>query len=149
MRLDDLDSRIIASSGPLLSVGPSPAAGPTRTGTTPGSAAAPGSAGSSGPTFSHLLADQLSTNAARAKLKFSGHAQQRLASRQISLTQDDLQRIGDAVTRAAAKGSRESLVLTDKAALVVSVPNRTVITAVAPSQMKENIFTNIDSAVIV
>jgi len=116
----------------------------------PGGPAAGNPAGvPNGPSFGQVLADQMAAAAAQAKLKFSGHAQQRLASRNINLSNEDLQKIGDAVTRAAAKGARESLVLTDKAALVVSVPNRTVITAVDKSQLKENIFTNIDSAVIV
>jgi flagellar operon protein len=141
MGIVDIESRILATPSPAIPAG-SVAAGSVPAG-------ASGTAASAGPTFSQLLADQLSTNAAQAKLKFSGHAQQRLASRNITLTQDDLRRIGDAVTRVAAKGSRESLVMMDKAALVVSVPNRTVITAVDTSQLKDNIFTNIDSAVIV
>ena len=86
--------------------------------------------------------------AARANVKFSGHAQTRLASRNITLSGDDIARLGQAITKAAAKGARESLVLMDQAALVVSVPNRTVITAVDKSALKENIFTNIDSAMI-
>ena len=53
------------------------------------------------------------------------------------------------VDRAAAKGAKESLVMIDDVALVVSVKNRTVITAVDKAQLKENVFTNIDSAVIV
>ncbi len=85
---------------------------------------------------------------AKADIKLSAHAQTRLASRRISLTEQDMAKLGDAITKAAAKGARESLVLMDKAALVVSVPNRTVITAVARDDMKENIFTNIDSALI-
>jgi flagellar operon protein len=112
-------------------------------------AGSPGGVKQTGPSFGQVLADHLAAAAAQAKLKFSGHAQQRLASRNINLSSEDLQKIGDAVTRAAAKGARESLVLTDKAALVVSVPNRTVITVVDKSQLKENIFTNIDSAVII
>jgi flagellar operon protein len=52
------------------------------------------------------------------------------------------------VGRAAGKGSRDSLVLVDGTAFVVSVPNRTVITAVGSEHMREHIFTNIDSAVI-
>lgn len=136
MSIVDIENRILGQTQPVQ---PSPA-----------STANPAGAGkASGPAFSQVLADQLNAGAAQAKLKFSGHAQQRLASRNIDLTADDLKKIGDAVTRAASKGARESLILTDKAALVVSVPNRTVITAVDPSQMKENIFTNIDSAVIV
>lgn len=86
--------------------------------------------------------------AAQSGVKFSGHAQTRLASRQITLSADDIARLGDAITKAAAKGARESLVVMEQAALVVSVANRTVITAVDKSQLKDNIFTNIDSAMI-
>lgn len=96
-----------------------------------------------GPSFSQVL-EQTDT-----KLKLSAHAQQRLASRNIQLTQSDWDNINQGVDKAAAKGAREALVLTDKAALVVSIKNRTVITAVDPTQLKENVFTNIDSAVIV
>ncbi|MNS44754.1 hypothetical protein D3C72_772050 [compost metagenome] len=96
-----------------------------------------------GPSFSQVL-DEAGT-----KLKLSAHAQQRLNARDIKLTQQDWDNIHQGVERAAAKGAREALVLTDKAALVVSVKNRTVITAVDPASMKENVFTNIDSAVIV
>lgn len=101
-----------------------------------------------GPSFGQILADQLSTASAKANVKFSGHAQTRLASRNISFTGDDIAKLGDAITRASAKGARESLMLMDQAALVVSVPNRTVITAVDKSSLKESIFTNIDSAMI-
>lgn len=83
------------------------------------------------------------------RLKLSSHAQTRLASRNIELSGEDWRRVLDGVDRAAAKGARESLVLLDQAALVVSVRNRTVITAVDREQLKENVFTNIDSAVIV
>ena len=101
-----------------------------------------------GPSFGQVLQDQMAAQAARAGVKFSGHAQARLASRQITLSGEDISRLGAAMTRAAAKGARSSLMLTDKAALVVSVPNRTVITAVDKAALKENIFTNIDSAMI-
>jgi flagellar operon protein len=84
-----------------------------------------------------------------SELKFSAHAQERLASRQIDLKPEDLRRLEEGVNRVASKGSRESLVLKDDLAFVVSVTNRTVITAVDFSSMKGNVFTNIDSAVIV
>lgn len=67
----------------------------------------------------------------------------------MSLGDDELSRLAGGVNRAAAKGARESLVLMDDKAFVVSVRNRTVITAVDGENMKENVFTNIDSAVIV
>jgi flagellar operon protein len=83
------------------------------------------------------------------ELKLSAHAQQRLISRNIQLDRSDWDRINAGVDRAAAKGSKEALVMSDKAALVVSIKNRTVITAVDPASMKDNVFTNIDTAVIV
>jgi len=83
------------------------------------------------------------------ELKFSAHAQQRISDRNIQLSQSDISRLEQGVAQAAAKGSRESLVLKDNLAFVVSVKNNTVITAVDANSMKGNIFTNIDSAVIV
>ena len=83
------------------------------------------------------------------RLKLSGHAQTRLASRNIEFGQAEWDRVMSGVERAAQKGSKESLVLVDDVALVVSVKNRTVITAVDKANLKENVFTNIDSAVIV
>lgn len=81
-------------------------------------------------------------------LRLSGHAETRLRSRGIELNREDWARIREGVDRAASKGSRESLILVNDVALVVSVKNRTVITAVAKEQLRENVFTNIDSAVI-
>jgi flagellar operon protein len=100
------------------------------------------------------FAQTLAAASARQGITFSGHAQTRLASRQITLTEDDLSRLSGALDKAAAKGARSSLILMDsnqtgRVGLVVSVPNRTVITAVDTQCLKENIFTNIDSAMLV
>jgi flagellar operon protein len=81
-------------------------------------------------------------------VKFSAHAQARLAARNIELSESQLDRINSGVEKAASKGARESLVLVDNLALVVSIKNNTVITAVDDKNLKENVFTNIDSAVI-
>lgn len=83
------------------------------------------------------------------ELKFSRHAQERLKSRSIQLNESDLGRLQDAVSKARGKGAQDSLVLMDELALVVSVKNNTVVTVVEGQSLKENIFTNIDSAVIV
>jgi flagellar operon protein len=96
--------------------------------------------GAGGTDFQELLSD---------RLKVSGHAQTRLTSRNIELDAKDWERVMNGVDRAAEKGSKESLIMLDEVALVVSVKNRTVITAVDKAQLKENVFTNIDSAVIV
>ena len=85
----------------------------------------------------------------QSQLKVSGHAQTRMASRNIELSKADWDRVVGGVQKAEAKGSKESLVMVDDVALVVSVKNRTVITAVDKEHLKENVFTNIDSAVIV
>jgi flagellar operon protein len=82
-------------------------------------------------------------------LKFSAHARERLQMRNIQLSAADLSRLSNAVDKAAAKGARESLLVMNDVAMIVSVTNRTVITALAGANMRENVFTNIDSAVIV
>lgn len=98
-----------------------------------------------GKSFNEVLQKQLEE---KAGIKFSGHAKKRLKSRNINLTAQDMQKLEKAVTKAEGKGAKESLVMTDKAAYVVSVENKTIITAVDDQNMKENVFTNIDSAVV-
>ncbi|KNZ70880.1 flagellar operon protein [Thermincola ferriacetica] len=95
--------------------------------------------------FQNILLQQM----AKEPVKFSQHALQRLSTRNIQLSPADMQKLNDAVQRAAQKGARDSLVLMNNMAFIVSVTNRTVITAVDDASMKENVFTNIDSAVIV
>ncbi len=82
------------------------------------------------------------------EVQFSKHASQRLHSRGIELTDELLNQIADAVDKAEAKGSRETLILTDEAALVVAVESRTVITAFDREHLREGVVTSIDSAVI-
>jgi flagellar operon protein len=81
-------------------------------------------------------------------LRFSKHAQDRIASRNIRLSDSDLATLSGAVTRAGEKGGQDSLVLLRDMAFIISVPSRTVVTAMDAAGMKENVFTNIDSAVI-
>ena len=109
-------------------------------GTTPATTAPKPPTPGTGPDFAGILQDQL---------KVSGHAKTRLESRGIQLGKAEWDRVLDGVNRAAAKGAKESLVMVDDVALVVSVKNRTVITAVDQANLKDNVFTNIDSAVIV
>lgn len=83
-----------------------------------------------------------------AQVKFSQHALERLKSRNLQLSSQDMERLNGAVEKIAQKGAKESLVYLNDVALVVSIKNKTVITAMEGSSAKENIFTNIDSAVI-
>lgn len=94
--------------------------------------------------FSKILEQELSD------VKFSQHAIQRLQSRNITIDQTGLAKLNGAVEKAAQKGAKESLVLMDNnLALVVSIKNKTVITAMDGASMKDNVFTNIDSAIII
>ena len=95
-----------------------------------------------GPQFAKVL------QRTQQSVKFSAHAQARLASRNIEVTPEMQGKLERAVTGAAQKGSKDSLILLQNLAFVVNVPNRTVITAMDGSSMKENIITNIDSTVI-
>ena len=88
-------------------------------------------------------------------IRFSAHAQARLSERGISISQDTVNKLTDAVDRAAAKGARDALIWmpgasrTDDLALVVSITNRTVVTAMDGERVRDSIFTNIDSALVV
>ena len=85
----------------------------------------------------------------KAPLKFSAHATQRLKDRKIVMDSLMMSKVNDAIDKAEAKGVEDTLVLTPDAALIVSVKNRTVITAMDRSSLNGNVFTNIDAAVIV
>jgi flagellar operon protein len=95
-----------------------------------------------GPAFGEVLAQRT------AGVEFSGHALQRIERRNIDIGPQTLLRLQEGVARAEAKGARSSVVLVDGTAFVVSVQNKTVITAVDPAHMRDHVFTNIDSAVI-
>lgn len=96
-----------------------------------------------GPAFADVLKDT-----GTKPVSFSKHAVQRLERRNLAVDQTTMQRLQDGVDRAAGKGARDAVVLVDDTAFVVSVSNRTVVTAVGRDQMKDHVFTNIDSAVI-
>lgn len=81
-------------------------------------------------------------------LKFSKHAMGRLADRNIALSDSQLERLESGTKKAGQKGIRDSLVIVDQLAFIVNVPNQTVVTAMDSRETDENIFTNINGAVI-
>ncbi len=97
------------------------------------------------PAFDEVLKTQL---AQPSTVRFSAHAQRRIQARNIPFGTEEAARLDRAVEKAAGKGARESLILMDDLALVVSVKNRVVITAVDAKSRKEDVFTNIDSVVL-
>ena len=82
-------------------------------------------------------------------LKFSKHAAMRLEIRNINLTDEQNNRLRSGVQKASEKGINESLVIVDALAFIVNVPNKTVVTAMDQKEAADNIFTNIDGAVII
>ncbi|RKO66910.1 TIGR02530 family flagellar biosynthesis protein [Desulfofundulus salinus] len=83
------------------------------------------------------------------RLKLSAHAEKRLRERNITLNEADMEKISRAVSLAASKGVKNSLVIYHDLALVTSVQNRTVVTALDRHSESGRVFTNIDGAIIV
>ena len=98
-----------------------------------------------GLSFLDILAEKTGE---KEELKFSKHASNRLSQRNITLTDGQLTRLSEGAQKAGAKGIKESLVLVDSLAFIVNVPNKTVVTAMNQTEADENVFTNIDGAVI-
>lgn len=109
--------------------------GAKRTSNAPGSQA-------TGRSFQDILNDT-------QQVRFSHHAELRLKQRGIELAPDQMSKIQSAVDKAAAKGAKDSLLIMNDLALIVNVKNRTVVTAMDGAQLKDNVFTQIDSAVVV
>lgn len=102
-----------------------------------------------GLTFDNVLKQKLiKSEGAQATLKFSKHAANRLVDRNITLTDGQMERLSDGARKADEKGIQDSLVIVDELAFIVNIPNKTVITAMDQTETNENIFTNIDGAVI-
>ncbi|WP_018883402.1 TIGR02530 family flagellar biosynthesis protein [Paenibacillus massiliensis] len=102
---------------------------------------APQASGQAIKPFNEVLQEQV--------VKLSGHAAKRLEQRGIELRTEQMDQINSALDKAAAKGAKESLILMKDVALIVNVQNRTVVTALDEQSMKNNVFTQIDSAVII
>lgn len=98
--------------------------------------------------FLDVLKDK-QTDKSDSELKFSKHAVDRLQDRNIELTTEQVERLENGTKKANEKGIRESLMLMDELAFIISVKNNTVITAMDKSETEGNIFTNIDGAVII
>lgn len=102
-----------------------------------------------GPSFEEILKDKRSSTDGVSELKFSKHAGIRLEQRNICLSEEQLNRLKEGTRKADEKGIKESLMIMDDMAFIVNVKNNTVITAMDRAGNNENVFTNIDGAVIV
>lgn len=102
-----------------------------------------------GQSFSEILSSKSGQVTQGSGVRFSKHAAGRLATRSIELDDSQVARIADGMQKAGEKGIKDSLVIMDQLAFIVNVPSNTVITALDQTESKDNIFTNIDGAVIV
>ncbi|MBS4959351.1 MAG: flagellar biosynthesis protein [Clostridiales bacterium] len=82
------------------------------------------------------------------QLQFSKHSKERIEERGISLTDQLMEDMNAAIGKARLKGAKDVVMIGKDAAFIVNVPNNVVVTAISSEEMKDNIFTNIDSAVI-
>ncbi|MCI9492890.1 MAG: flagellar protein [Lachnospiraceae bacterium] len=98
--------------------------------------------------FGEILKQKQSVDESSA-LKFSKHASMRLQSRNIELSTEQKERLETGAEKAEAKGMKESLVIVDSYSFIVNVPNKTVVTAMDHTESGENVYTNIDGAVII
>ena len=101
--------------------------------------------------FQSVLSGKITTKEEHypKEVQFSKHASMRLNNRSIALTDEQMKRVNEGIDKASNKGIKDSLVLVDDVALVVNTKNRVVITAMDKNVTSENVFTNIDGAVIV
>ncbi len=83
------------------------------------------------------------------EIKFSKHAMERLGERKINLNTNELDRLKSAFEKAENKGVKDALILMDDKAFVANIKNKVVITTVNKDELKENVFTNIDGALII
>lgn len=96
--------------------------------------------------FNQVLNKQIKKQEA---FTISAHAAKRLSSRNIDIKDDDLKKINEGINMADSKGAKQSLILYKNMALITSIKNRTVITAIDKDESKGKIITNIDSVVMI
>lgn len=84
----------------------------------------------------------------QSEIVFSKHANERIKERNIELSSDVTEKLNEAAEQAKDKGLKNVLVMIDNQAFIISTMHNKVITAVNSNDLKENVFTNIDGAVI-
>lgn len=98
-----------------------------------------------GTSFSEMLHSRIGE---KEGLHFSRHAAERANQRGIEMSDSFLNDLQSAVEKARLKGAKDVVIISERGAFIVNVPNNTVVTTMSGNEMKENIFTNIDSAVL-
>ena len=105
-------------------------------------------AGQRGVGFEQLLQERIQQTQQTQELQFSKHAKERIDQRGIEMTSTLMNDLNNAVAKAKQKGAKDVVVIGPKEVFIVNVPNNIVVTTLSGAEMKNNIFTKIDSAVI-
>lgn len=81
-------------------------------------------------------------------VQFSKHAETRIKQRGIEVSEELVNNLNQAVAKAREKGAKDTVIIGAEGAFIVNVPNNIVVTTITEQEMKNNVFTNIDSAVL-
>ncbi|NLV89707.1 MAG: flagellar protein [Tissierellia bacterium] len=84
-----------------------------------------------------------------SEIKFSKHAVERLSNRNMNLNLEEIKRLKNAFQMAESKGVKDALIIMDDKAFIASINNKVIVTTMNKEQLKDNVFTNIDGAVII
>jgi len=95
-------------------------------------------------TFSEIFKKNL-----KKDIVLSSHAQERIKQDGININNKEMEKIGQALKKLDEKGAKESLLISRDYAMIASVHNKTIITAMSGERLKENVWTNIDSAMLI
>tara|TARA_B100001250_G_scaffold243390_1_gene209223 strand:- start:215 stop:613 length:399 start_codon:yes stop_codon:yes gene_type:complete len=98
-----------------------------------------------GPTFDEILEARLPAGT----VVVSAHAKAALEVSGIELSPMDLDRIGKGIDQLGDAGGQEGLLISEKAAFAVRVSDRTITAATAREEVKDSVFTDIDSALLI
>jgi len=101
-----------------------------------------------GPGLQPGKAAQVRPRIEKGTVEFSKHLMERINRRKLDVGPSETQKLSEAIDKAEAKGSKDSLVLLNDLAFIVNVQNRKIVTAMDQNKMNEGVFTNIDSAII-
>ncbi len=102
-------------------------------------------AGQRGVGFEQLLQETIQQ---KQEVQFSKHAKERIDQRGIEVTTTLMNDLNNAVAKAKQKGAKDVVIIGPKEVFIVNIPNNIVVTTLSGAEMKNNIFTKIDSAVI-
>ncbi len=98
--------------------------------------------------FKNLLKEEVGEAKAKHGINLSIHAARRLKERNLSLNTEDFFKLKSGIDKLKTKGGQDSLIITDKAAYIVDVNNNTIVTAMDKNDMADNVFTKIDSTLV-